>query len=273
MDNCILLQRQGANGDVLIAASVIPAVKKKYPHRTIYFETQCPNVLVGNPHIDFIVSKAPKLDYETIINLDMAYEKKPHENILKCFAEVTEVPLGWCVPSIARSPVNKPLLSKYVVMHAGITNWAGRNWTEAKWQELAIKIHLSDHQIICVGRKSDLFVPCDVDCRDKTTVHELATIIEDARLFVGIDSLPFHIAQVVGTPCVTFFGSIKPELRIFSPRVRPVVANNLPCLGCHHRQKAPSTSLTECPIKTLECEKNVSIEDMWKIIKKELNLD
>jgi ADP-heptose:LPS heptosyltransferase len=266
----ILVKRQGANGDVLIAASIVPALKKKHPLSTVYFETQCPNVLIGNPSIDFIVPRRPDLDFDAVFDLDMAYENRPNDNILKCYADVAGVPVGWCIPCIARASVNKPLLTRYVVVHAGKTNWAGRNWDEAKWRDIAMRFHHAEYQIICVGRKPDTFVPSDVDCRDRTTVHELATIIEDARLFVGIDSLPFHVAQVVGTPCVTFFGSIRPELRTFSPRVRHVTAKGLPCLGCHHRQDAPAVTLSACPLGTLDCETTVSADDMWREISSEL---
>lgn len=272
MDNFILVKRQGACGDVLLSAAVVPAVKKIYPGRQVYFETKCPSVLIGNPHIDFIVAHAPPYNYEVVIDLDMAYEKKPHQNILISLAEAANIPVGWCSPSVARAKVNKPLLDKYAVIHAGKTSWAGRNWDEEKWHEIAIRFHKSGYQIVCVGRKPDLFVPSDVDCRDITSVQELATIIEDAKIFVGIDSLPFHIAQVVGTPCVTFFGSIDPEMRIISPSVRAVTAKSLSCLGCHHRQESPVVTLLKCPLGTLECESSVSVDDMWKEIINELGI-
>ena len=270
MDNCILVKRDGACGDVLLATSILPALKKHHPDASIFFETKCSSVLVGNPHVDYIVSRPPAYDYKIVVDLNMAYENRPNTHILTCFAEAANVPLGWCSPYVTKIAVNKPLMKNYVVIHAGNTNWAGRNWGEEQWKDIALKFHNKGYQIICVGKRPDRFVPCDVDCRDITSVGELATIIKDAKLFVGIDSLPFHIAQIVGTPCVTFFGSINPNLRIFSPLVKPVMAKELTCLGCHHRQPVPSFTLGSCPLGTYSCEKNVSVEQMWEAIKEQI---
>lgn len=37
-------------------------------------------------------------------------------------------------------------------------------------------------------------------------LRELAALTSRARLFVGVDSAPMHIAAAVGTPCVALFG-------------------------------------------------------------------
>lgn len=44
-----------------------------------------------------------------------------------------------------------------------------------------------------------------------TTLPELAALLRKARLFVGSDSGPMHLAAAVGTPCVALFGPTRPE--------------------------------------------------------------
>ena len=44
-----------------------------------------------------------------------------------------------------------------------------------------------------------------------TTLPELAALLRKARLFVGSDSGPMHLAAAVGTPCVGLFGPTRPE--------------------------------------------------------------
>jgi ADP-heptose:LPS heptosyltransferase len=267
----ILVKREAAHGDVLVAAAVVPALKKKFPGSIIYFKTKCPTVLVGNPHIDFLIDTVPdNITFNYVCDLDLAYERRPHTHILQSYADEAGVKLEDCEMSIPTARVNKPLFNNYVVIHAGHTNWVGRNWHEDRWEELAIRIHDAGYQIICVGRGADYAVSCDADCRNQTSINELATIIQDSKLFIGIDSLPFHIAQAVKTPAVVFFGSIKPELRIVNDNVTPVTAKNLACLGCHHRKPAPSTVTNQCETKTLECEKSVSVDDIWNIIRNKL---
>jgi lipopolysaccharide heptosyltransferase I len=44
-----------------------------------------------------------------------------------------------------------------------------------------------------------------------TTLLELAAVLRQARLFVGSDTGPLHMAAAVGTPCVGIYGPTRPE--------------------------------------------------------------
>lgn len=45
-----------------------------------------------------------------------------------------------------------------------------------------------------------------------TTVPQLAALLSVARLFVGSDTGPLHLAAAAGTPCVGLFGPTRPEI-------------------------------------------------------------
>ena len=261
----ILVNRMGARGDVLAATGILPALKKKYPDSKVDFKTDFPDILYNNEYIDRLIFEAPPTDYDLYIDLDMSYENRPTENIMDVYADVAKVDVADCKTYINCSQVNKELFKDYVVVHAGNTNWAGRNWIPSRFKELGIKIHNSGHQIICVGSQDDNFVPCDSDTRGKTTIGQLATIIKDCKLFVGIDSLPMHIAQVFNKNGVVFFGSIKPETRIYTKNIKTVNDTSLPCIGCHHK-KMSAINTTDCMTQTLDCEKNIGVETMWKVV-------
>lgn len=258
----ILVSRMGARGDVLIASAILPALKKKYKDAVIDFQTEFPDVLYNNPYVDRLVFEVNPMGYDLIIGLDMAYENEPDKNILQAYADVARVDVKDCEPYINCSQVNKPLLDGYVVVHAGNTNWAGRNWIPERFKELAMNIHNAGYQIICVGSKEDTFVPSDCDVRGKSTMGQLATIIKDAKLFIGIDSFPMHVAQTFNVPGVVFFGSIRPETRVFRKNIKAVNDISLPCIGCHNR-KIASVATHECETGTLACEKNISVDTMW----------
>lgn len=269
--NRILIIREGANGDVLVAAAVAPALKKKYPDSTISFYTRCPGVLTGNPYIDHVIPMGnPLTMFDKIIDLDLAYENRPFTNILQAYANQAGVDRDQCELFVATAPVNKPLLKDYVVMHCGKTKWAGRNWDQAKWRSTALRIH-EWAQIVVVGSGEDIFVPCDVDARNKTTIPQLATIIKDASLFVGIDSLPMHIAQAMGTPGAVFFGSVLPETRILKNNIRPMTAQ-VACLGCHNRKPVPCKGTIECERIDLACENLLTVQEAAECIQEVMNL-
>ncbi len=264
----ILLKRRSSNGDVLIASGVCAGLKKLYPNASIYFDTDCKEVLKNNPFIDEIIDDHEKeKSVQLYYNLDMCYELRPKTNILKAYAEAVGVKVEDCKLHLKTDPIEIP--EEYVVIHSGSTNWAGRNWTSSNFDEIARRLQ-KNYKVVCVG-KGDHLVPCHFDLRNKTSIAELATIIKNAKLFVGIDSFPFHVAQTFDVPTVCFFGSILPESRIISDKVTAVSANTLACIGCHHRKPAPSVVTNMCETKNLDCINLVTIDMMWKAIESKLN--
>lgn len=259
----ILIHRDAAHGDVLLAAAVAPALKKKWPHAKVMFHTICPEVLEGNPHIDKVIENQEVMDrvFQVYHNLDLVYEMRPKTNILKAYAEAVGVSVADCMPFLYSELPDEELPEDYIVVHAGRTNWIGRNWAPLKFEVLCNKIRKEGMPIVCVGTMSDHKVTCDIDFRGKTTIQELAGIIKNAKFFVGIDSFPMHVAQVFNIPGVAFFGSILPETRIYRDNLVGIVAPSLPCLGCHQRQPAPATSLDMCELGIQECINKVSVAD------------
>jgi lipopolysaccharide heptosyltransferase I len=57
--------------------------------------------------------------------------------------------------------------------------------------------------VACSGGRAVLAPP--------TTLPELAAVVRRARMFVGSDTGPLHIAAAGGTPCVGLFGTTRPE--------------------------------------------------------------
>jgi GT2 family glycosyltransferase/ADP-heptose:LPS heptosyltransferase len=261
----ILVQRNAAYGDVILAAAVVPAIKKIHPNSKIFFSTECGKILRGNPYIDHIIkdSEIHNHIFQLRYNLNLAYERRPNTNILQAYADEIGIHLEDCKIFIDQEPV--PLPEKFIVIHAGKTAWAGRDWYADRFDEIAKRL-IKNHKIICVGQGGDYPVSCDRDLRDNTSMQQLAYIISKAKLFIGIDSLPMHIAQAVNTPGVCFFGCIKPTTRIVRNNMKGVVARDLSCLGCHQNKYWPSLATTECVNGTLNCQEMVSVDQMWKEI-------
>jgi heptosyltransferase-3 len=71
-----------------------------------------------------------------------------------------------------------------------------------------------------------------VNLAGKLSIKELGALTARARLFVGVDSMPMHLAAAMGTPCVALFGpSGEHEWRPWRVAHR-VVATGHPCRPC-----------------------------------------
>ena len=264
----IVIRRQAAHGDVLVAAAIAPALKKLYPDCKILFSTLCTDVVKDNPYIDKVVNDQDlsERSFHLYYNLDMAYEYRPYTNILKSYADIVGVSVNDCKLFLPTNAV-PDLPNNYIVFHSGKTNWVGRDWSSFKFDILSSQLQKEGFKTICVGSNRDNQVSCDLDLRGKTGVPELAHVIKNAKLFIGIDSFPMHVAQTFDVPGVCFFGSIIPETRLISKNMKSVVAKNLACLGCHHRQIAPCTVTSVCETEFLDCINQVSVSQMMEKIK------
>ncbi len=89
----------------------------------------------------------------------------------------------------------------------------------------------------------------------KTTIREVAGILSRARVFVGNDSGPAHLAAAVGAPVVVLSGADDP--RSTSPmaaRKRLVYLDSLECISCEKNK---------CPLKGeqfMQCMAGISVE-------------
>lgn len=264
----ILIKRETAHGDVLAATAVVGALKKKHPGCKIWFNTGHPELIDGNPNIDGLIQDVELNErrFEIYYNLDMAYELRPKTNIIDAYSQIVGVKRKDCDFFLKTKEV-KDLPKKYITIHAGYkTQWVGRDWPFLKFDILSKRLIEQGHEVICIGGPHDHPVTNTLDMRGKTDVHELAYVLKNADLFIGVDSFPMHVAQFVNTSGVCFFGSIDPKTRIYRENMKPVVAKGLDCLGCHHRKPTPCTLTSICETKFTDCINKVSVEDMMDVI-------
>lgn len=268
----ILVNRFGANGDVLLASAILPALRKRHPAAQITFTTACVGMLHRNPYLHEVLrhDHSVKLShYQYIVNLDLAYEYHPKTHILDAYAMMAGVDRSECVPFIYTQQPKVELPNKYAVVHVkneeGFT-WVGRFWKNDRFADVVNKLRNSGLKVICIGSHTDAPMPADMDVRGKTSISELAYIIQHASLFVGMDSMPMHIAQIFNVPGVAFFGSVMPKYRLFSPKMVAVAATHLDCIGCHHRKLPPCVGTHECERHDVACESELTVDHFWNAI-------
>lgn len=265
----ILVRRQGGPSDVLIASAIAPALRKKYPESRIVFATNSPDVLYGNPWIDQVLEEYSERQFDLFLNLDMSYEFRPNTNILTAYAESAGVDVSDCRINIQTEAIDTP--NKYITINAVNSRWVGRDWDKDSFDKISEQISERGYQVVCIGKSNDYKTShCDIDLRGKTNLQQLAHVISKSTLCVGVSSLASTMAQVLGKPSVTFFGSINPNTKKLSNSLIPVLADGLKCLGCHHRKSAPCVTTSICETNLEECKTAISVDRMWKTIERAL---
>ena len=82
-----------------------------------------------------------------------------------------------------------------------------RNWTDEKWNALSSLVEKHGVKIVEIGTEKTLSTSPNIfDYTGRRDIHQLALIIKNADLFVGVDSAFAHIANAMRTPTVALFG-------------------------------------------------------------------
>ena len=105
---------------------------------------------------------------------------------------------------------------KYVVVHPG-SRWLFKCWPAASTAALLDRLAVDGWRIVVTGAPDPAEAALVADIRARSaaavvdlsgqlTLPELGALIGAARLFVGCDTAPMHMAAAVGTPVVAVFG-------------------------------------------------------------------
>lgn len=234
----ILVRRRGAAGDVLLSTPILKEIKKKYPNSYVFFETSCPDLLRGNPCVNRIVNvSSEKCDFV----LDLSYEKPFHGNYINEMAEtagvlvqdrrlVLSIPdevVDWAASFVGEK--NGGLIA----VHTG-RSWKSREWPSDKFGSVMSHFLDRKYSFLEFGDRNTMFLGIGKDCRG-ISIKQSAALIKLCDAFLGIDSLPIHLAAAVETPAVVIYGCTNPD-NVWSAGVHyPVWLSDLECRGCRHR--------------------------------------
>jgi ADP-heptose:LPS heptosyltransferase len=268
----ILVNRQGAGGDVLMTTPIIRQLRALNPDAVIDFAVnqQHADYVVNNPNINAIHRVLPNsamiADYDQYYDLDLVYERDPKKHAVHAYADSVfqhrDFDLGLELFTTAQDQelarqfkytVSGP---KYIVLHMRRWPWPSRNLPENFWRQIIDYIHAkSDVTIVQVGSQNEPFFAGKrlIDTRGHFTVHELREVIANAKCYLGTDSAPAHVAGTTATPMVVLYTSVRSEYR--QPlRDKPYIpiAADIDCYGCHTEYPAPCTQFI-CHRGDLEC--------------------
>lgn len=264
----ILVKRDAAIGDVLLTTPVLRALRMKWPEARITVATMFPEIFRDNPDVRMAAKKPPAQSFDQTYDLNLCYERAPGLHIVDAYASVCGVECEDKRPRIypngAERAFAEGLLDagRWATLHAGPSAWLGRHWPPEKFTVVSRALRVQGWKIALVGTASPAAIDHDLDLCGKTTIHQLAAIVERSGLFLGVDSLPMHLAVASRRPTVAIFGCINPKLRLpGSPEAVGVTApiQHVWCLGCHHFLPAPRTH-TACFRDRVYCMEMLSPE-------------
>lgn len=251
----------GGIGDVLMATPALRELKRRWPdlhltyaldrHRTkddVYFH------LVENaPFIDEIIDaryvQASKYDAcVDISSVCIKYERKGLKpvNRIDLFARALglnklsdKLPYYKVKPSEKRRAQSKVAQLRSNGKHIVALHTASfdkkRTWPIRHYHSLIQENNPNIHFLVFdFNSQSKNWNDYEnvTDC-SRTSVREMASLINEADLFVGPDSGPMHLAGALKCKSLCIFGAIPPEARInHYPSHEAITHKTLSCLGC-----------------------------------------
>ena len=130
----------------------------------------------------------------------------------------------------------------YILFHP-TSRWLFKCWNEAKAANLIDQLILTDHKVLITSgpAKAELdmvdriLAQCSqtpVNVAGQTSLKQLAALIDYSALFVGVDSVPMHIAAAFQKPTVVLFGPSGDKE--WGPWQTPnkVLVSDVPCRPC-----------------------------------------
>jgi ADP-heptose:LPS heptosyltransferase/glycosyltransferase involved in cell wall biosynthesis len=226
----VLFTMPRSTGDVFISTAVIDGLVKQFPKDyRLYFATEPKyfDILKNNPNIHKCIpynQAMMNMDiseecFDLVLTPDIATQymfsnwiRRGQGRLLaQEYAAHCQSELGNYFIEEDESVVTENALAdvNYLTIHrgSGQGQWEGRNYRE--WEEVLVNIKnlVPNLKVVQVGMGDEpLLKNIDLDLRGKTNVHQLASLVKNANLHVGIDSFTMHLAAASNTPLVAIFG-------------------------------------------------------------------
>jgi ADP-heptose:LPS heptosyltransferase len=158
-----------------------------------------------------------------------------------------------------------PLAGRPLIVCGPGTKMPAKDWGQDNWRRLLARIDAEypGHALALVGAQADAAVAAYVaqhwsgpmvNLCGRLTPRETAAVLERARIFLGPDSGPMHLAAAVGIPCVVPFSAAGLPGIWFPPgNKHQIVYHQTPCCGCY-REK--------CNVAGHPCMSTITVDEM-----------
>jgi lipopolysaccharide heptosyltransferase II len=97
----------------------------------------------------------------------------------------------------------------------------------------------------------------------KTTISELAALIDQSAFVISNDSFPMHLAIALDRPIIAIFGPSRSEALIPTDNRIIAVTPTVDCAPCYDNEPFPGC-------KRMDCIESISVNEVWKHVQKAL---
>lgn len=178
--------------------------------------------------------------------------------------DLTENEMASATGALGLSSEGRPLLAMSIGAKVDV-----KDWGHERWADLVSRMgrQLPDWTLVMIGSMDEytrnqqlleLWPGRAVNLCGTLSVRESAAVLGMARLYIGHDSGPMHLAAAVGTTCVAVFSARDLPGEWFPyGRGHRVLYHAMPCQGC---------GLEVCTARNKECIRSISVDEVERAI-------
>jgi lipopolysaccharide heptosyltransferase II len=166
---------------------------------------------------------------------------------------------------------DKPLIA----CHVSSNNGQSKRWPIPYWVTLLDRlIREREAQVVLTGAPGDLPLIERVTSRmkqkaynlaGKTSLAQLAALLQHADVLITGDSGPMHIAAAVGTPLIAIHGPTDPAQSGPVSSLATILTSDIWCRPCYNA-KGPA----DCRFYTTQCMKNILPGQVFQVVEEKL---
>lgn len=299
----IVLERSGGIGDLICVLACARGLRTKHPNSWLILATpyDCAELAMASRLCDAAIESqssfyrflryvcSPQCHYCPLLPDErIPPQSQPYLHLAEVFAQVLGIPadlpsVKFRVPERVRgnmikrlravNPQGRPL----IVVHLG-PSWPVREWPKERWIELVEKIAATGSVIIHIGTDFDSsmrrvpprLMPSTIYWVNSLNVINTVALLEQANVFIGIDSGPLHIATALGITSIGLFGPTVGRLRVHPRASAAIITGRASCLGCHHRSTGPRHWRTGCT-NDIVCMREIAADQVLVAVTRALN--
>ncbi len=162
-------------------------------------------------------------------------------------------------------------VADFVILNPG-GGWVTKNWAPDNYAALHLRLRQTTtmQTILTWGPGEEdlieqIFEVCRADppITFPTTIPQFIALVRRAKLFVGGDTGPMHLAAACGIPIVGIFGPTSPLRNGPFSHEDVVVSHKVPCGPCYKRN---------CEVHTNECMRLVTVDEVHSAVLRRLDL-
>jgi len=169
------------------------------------------------------------------------------------------------------SQLGSQQVHQFVILNPG-GGWVTKQWDPSNYAALHARLRQTTglQTVLTWGPREEhlieqIFEACkeDAPITFPTTIPQFIALVRRARLFVGGDTGPMHLAAACGTPVVGIFGPTSPVRNGPFGGNDIVISHKVPCGPCYKRT---------CEIYATQCMRLVTVDEVLNAVLKRLGL-